>query len=523
MKQLMLGLITSLCSSILYASITTSIEPSTPRVGEPFRLNITLVDETADGTPDLIALQNEFSLDGTEHRVSYTLINGNAQNISQWSLLLTPKRAGHITIPSIRIGQIQTQAKSILVEGETKKSSAYLHTLTDDPLQINTKVDEKKPYINQQIRYSVKLYNRAPLLNAAYEPPHLDEALMIPLGNRSYQTLRKGQRYEVEEQHYAFFPQKSGEQTIDPPVFKALLYGATPRQVRVSGTPTPLIVQSMPAYATGRHWLPAKSITLTERFENKKVTLNVGETLTRVITLQGIALPAELLTLTSTKSTPDYSVYAEKPNLRNSIHGEDVMGTTTVKLTYLFNTKGRITLPGFSITWFNTQTQQEEKAELPSRTLQIAPQKKTLKKQIKPALQANEHPRNYLAFTCIGLLILSLILWGCFFYFRKNKKTNPLHELKLACKKNKPFQAEQALLRWAKNQWPEHRCLNLNQLQERLHEKTLATEILKLSEALYSKTHKQWKGTALLSAVLSYKMGHKKKSSKKRGLPQLNP
>ncbi|MFZ4076958.1 MAG: BatD family protein, partial [Legionellaceae bacterium] len=452
MKQRILGLIISLCSSMLFASITTSIEPSTPRVGEPFRLNITLVDETADGTPDLIALQNEFTLDGTEHRVSYTLINGNAQNISQWTLLLTPKRAGHLTIPSIQIGQIQTQAKSILVEGETKKSSAYLHTLSDDPLQINTKVDEKKPYINQQIRYSVKLYNRAPLLNAAYEPPHLDEALMIPLGNRSYQTLRKGQRYEVEEQHYAFFPQKSGEQTIDPPVFKALLYGATPRQIRVKGTPTQLLVQSMPANYTGRHWLPAKSITLTEHFEDAKTTPNVGDTLTRIITLRGIALPAELLTLPSTKSTPNYSIYAEKAHLRNTIHGEDVMGTTTVKLTYLFNTQGSITLPGFSITWFNTQTQKEEKAELPSRTLQIAAQKKPLKKEIKPARQAKAHPTNYLALTWIGMFILGLTLCSGFFYFRKNKKASPLHELKLACKKNQPFQAEQALLAWAKSQ-----------------------------------------------------------------------
>ncbi|MFZ4077661.1 MAG: hypothetical protein ACOYKA_06720, partial [Legionellaceae bacterium] len=65
--------------------------------------------------------------------------------------------------------------------------------------------------------------------------------------------------------------------------------------------------------------------------------------------------------------------------------------------------------------------------------------------------------------------------------------------------------------------------LNLNDLQERLHDKTLIAEVLKLSKALYSKTHKQWKGNTLLTAVLSYKICHQKKSSKKTRLPELNP
>ena len=527
MKKFFIGIYFCFFSILGFGAVTTSIEPATIHLGESLRLNITLIDETSENLPDLIPLQADFTIDGTEHRVSYTIINGDAHNSSQWTILLTPKRAGKITIPSIRIGQIQTQAIALQIEGENKKSTEYTHALTDEPIQINTKINNKKPYINQEILYTVKLYNRSPLLNAAYAPPHLDEALMIPLNNREYQTIRNGQTYTVEEQRYAFFPQKSGQQTIGPPSFKALVYGAPAREVHIEGTPTPLDVQSMPTAYSKHPWLPAKSITLTETYDKDVATVKVGQTLVRTITLQGIAIPAELLTLNSIKSTHEYSVYPEKPNLKNTVHGEDVMGTTTIKLTYLFNKSGAINLPGFSITWFNTTTQQEEKAELPAKIIQVKNKQHKPEISIKKDIKSAENATIPLYLYCgLGLLLaLSLI---AFYYFKPYRHTaqsvNPLKDLKQACLKNNAAETEQALLAWARVQWPNIIILNLNDIQNRLENTVFKKALSELSEKLYAGQSKSWSGQMILACLTAYqhKKSHKKKN-KRAFLPDLNP
>ncbi len=508
-------------SNIVYASIETSIEPKIIHLGDSFRLNITLIDEKAETPPNIIPLQNDFTIDGTEHRVSYTIINGDTHNFSQWTILLTPKRAGTLTIPSIRIGQIQTQQSQIKIEGETKKSAAYMHTLIDTPIQINTKTQDKNPYINQQILYSVKLYTRVPLLNASYEPPHLDEALMISLGNREYQTLQNGQTYTVEEQRYAFFPQKSGQQTIEPPSFKALIYGAPPEKAAVAGTPADLNVKPMQTTYTGNRWLPAKSITLSETYDNSAITHSVGHTLTRTITLQGIAIPAELLTLDSIKSTREYSVYPEKPILKNTIHGEDVMGTTTLKLSYLFNTSGTVTLPGFSIHWFNTRTQKEEKAEIPPHIMTI----KEKKGHIKPLHIQAKHAPTPISYYPYIIILLSLLLLGLFFAYliqRIRTSQKPFKTLKKACKDNNALSCEHALLMWARAQWPNDMFLNLNDVQKKLRDKAFIEAITQLSAALYGKTTTLWAGDTLLTCLTHYKKTHPVVQKINHRLPEIN-
>lgn len=63
--------------------------------------------------------------------------------------------------------------------------------------------------MNQQIIYKVTLYNSKHLLDADYQGPQVENALLIPLGQeKRYQTQKNNINYLVEEQNYAIFPQK---------------------------------------------------------------------------------------------------------------------------------------------------------------------------------------------------------------------------------------------------------------------------------------------------------------------------
>lgn len=169
MKKLMLWVLLSLFSSLSFAEIKVELEPSQVTMGETFKLSITQEDQQGGGVPDLTELQKDFVILGTERHVNYSIINGQAQSQSQWIVLLRALKPGIFTIPPIKVGLEQSLPITINVQG-----SANTQALPDDAIQkqdvfLTAEVNEKNPYVNQQIIYTVKLYNSKRLLDADYQ------------------------------------------------------------------------------------------------------------------------------------------------------------------------------------------------------------------------------------------------------------------------------------------------------------------------------------------------------------------
>ncbi len=70
-----------------------------------------------------------------------------------------------------------------------------------------------------------------------------------------------------------------------------------------------------------------------------------GSTLIRTFTLQAAGIPAQLLPSLQFNSKAQFSSYPEKPELRNMTRQQDVVGRADIKVTYLLNKSGQITIP----------------------------------------------------------------------------------------------------------------------------------------------------------------------------------
>jgi hypothetical protein len=66
-----------------------------------------------------------------------------------------------------------------------------------------------------------------------------------------------------------------------------------------------------------------------------------------------------------------FNSYPERPILKTETQGYDIVGKTTVKISYLFNQAGKVTLPAQTVAWFNTETGKTEHSTLPERILHI--------------------------------------------------------------------------------------------------------------------------------------------------------
>ena len=550
MKKLIIGAFLSLLSVLAHAEIQVQVDSTQITQGEPFKLSLIQDDPQNHGVPDLTVLQKDFVILGTERNVSYSIINGQAQSSSQWIVALKAKKTGVLTIPAIKIGLEQSTPITINVAEGTASQNTQPQTNSnqDQDVFLTTEVKEKKAYVNQQITYTIKLYtaNGKQLLNANYQEPRVDDALLISLGDtKRYQTVQNGTNYFVEEQSYAIFPQKSGTLKIKSPIFTALVYDLVPQRIQVQDKATNITVQPIPAQYTGKIWLPAKQIKLTERYENPSQTISQGSTLTRIVTIEGTGIPAELLPSLKFEESDAFSVYPEKGTDRNQVNQGEIIGSTEIKVTYLFNKAGKVTIPELRLPWFNTETGKEEVAILAPRSLEVLPSAAGVANNQKPKAVNNEvtakqSPPEVISTTAQsnnwGWIVaavfalawfITLGLWAWQRRSRalgKGQYKHALDALEKACTEGDPAKARDALLKWASLHWPDAPILNLTDLTKLVRDAHLKKQLHTLSQALYKgEGGALWRGDELLRAVQSVKRTQSRLKQKSQVLPPINP
>lgn len=539
--------------TLAHAELSAELSESEVSLDEPFKLTITQENTQDSGIPDLTPLQKEFNVIGTERSINYLLIDGQARSTKQWIILLSAKKEGQLRIPAISIGQQSTKPLIITVTASPTATGAQQSTARDKDkdkdVLLATELSNDSPYVNQQVIYTVKLYTSRRLLDADYQGPQIEDALIIPLGNaRRYQSVENNRVYAVEEQRYAIFPQKSGDIEVISPTFKALVYDVIPRRVSVDDKSKHLSVKPIPEHYQGRNWLPAQNIRLSETYEPDTISFTQGHTLTRTITIESTGIPAQLLPPLQIESNEQFNAYPEKPEESNTVRHQQLLGRTSTKITYLFSKPGKITIPEVRLPWFNTTTGEEAVAVLPARDIEVKPAAVTaqqappsasgsnaqaLKQNTAsaPSKPVNQNPE----FLSPGWILAALfaLAWfvTLFLWFwqkrkqqgSKNGSKSALKDLQLACQQHHRQKAKEALLQWFKGQWPEAQLLNLTDLSKRIRDPRLKKQINLLSQSLYSHNTSQWQGDELWRALLAYKNTVADKKSRTNPLPPIHP
>ncbi len=535
MKRLIVLL---LCWHTAFASIFLEIDPPTIRFDQTTRLTLTIDTIHNRGVPDLTPLLSDFDIISTERSLNYSMMNGQARSISQWGIVLKPKKIGVISIPPIHIGHDQTLSSQVTV-----KASA------PTPLTLNkgnhesgnsiftTAIDNPSPFINQQIIYTVQLFNRQRLLDAQYQPPQVEDALLIPLGEgRHYQTQTQGQIYDVDEQKYAIFPQKTGTLLIRPPSFHALAdQDGSPIRIDLQGRP--ITLQVKPAPQDQKTWLPARQVELTESYDWSGSTADEGTTIVRTINVKAEGVVAQMLPVLSFTSNEEYRVYPEKPSTDNSIQNNTLWGTSQIQVTYLLSKPGHITLPAIEVPWYNVVTKQTKIAKLPSRIFTVKPKagmmaaKKKSRphalKHLKVSQPSNKIKPNWL-WIGIGISVIIFLMMGfIYWYICASRKQSPLEVDKPqdtfhnACKSNDPKRVRAALLAFARVNWPKTNILNLHDIP--IIDPAFKLLIDQLSAALYSPGHQDWRAEELWRYISKLRTNDKKPQKRKRQLPPIHP
>jgi len=520
----------------LAADIRVSVDRNPVNLNESF--SIVFKDGSqVDGSPDFSPLERDFEILNQQRSSNMSWINGKSSREEQWILDVMAKRAGDLTIPPIAFGADLTQALTVSV---THAPQAPATDNAGEDLFLQVQATPQAPYVQSQVLYSVKFFRRVQVAQASLTEPDLNDVLVEKLGDdTTYSTQINGVNYTVTERQYAIFPQQSGKLTIPALVLNAeILSGRQPRfngffnrapteTRRVSSEAIVLDVQPVPQTYHGSAWLTADSLTLSQVWSDPSLSVNVGEPLTRTVTLSARGTTVgQLPELVGTNGIDGIKTYPDQPVLKEDKLSGGLTAVRQEKIAYIPSKPGSYTLPPIQLVWFNTRTQTVETASLPALTIQavaaddnqtrpaqtLAQDASSLPNNTAADVVAITHDAGYWPWLAgfFGLGWLLTLVW----ILAKSRKAKavaaspqpvaPLFDfskpLRDACRRHDPQAAKNALLAWGAQRYGVD---NLSSLAGCCAQ-PLQLEIQQLNRSLYAGDSGDWDAHALERAFAQH-------------------
>jgi hypothetical protein len=411
---------------------------------------------------------------------------------------------------------------------------------------IDASLDASSVYVQAQAVLTLRIYHSVSLYDDSSLPPlQIPDARIEQLGDsRTYEKDIDGVRHGVIEMRYAIYPQHSGELIIPAQVFNAALVDAQPAQdatqgpksgklMRVSSTQLLLTVKAKPdSYPADAPWLPARSLTLSESWNPEPDSAQVGDSLTRSLTVKAEGLASTQLPPLPGTEVSGLRRYPDQPVVGNQNSERGLVGSREDREALVPTRTGAIELPAVEVVWWNTFEDHLEHSSLPARTLHVAANPSLMVDTPASAQPAEASPdaETLWRWQLSTLILACTTLLGFGLWWRGRWKpavlraaqSGPsprtvLDDLKRACQANDPQATRQALDAWARQQ-PE----TLADMAARFV--PLSDALDGLNGALYSATGQHWQGDDLWRAIKAIPIAERVQDPVgDSGLPPLYP
>jgi hypothetical protein len=540
------GLLAPNMATAKITDLRVSVDKNPIMIDEAVQLIISAEGEITSRQIDLSALENDFRMSSTSISQSTRSINFNTTKTTTWVTQLFPKKVGTFTIPSFEMDGQKSQAFNIIVTpvGNGQGASAR-------DFYVTSNVDMEEVYLQQQIKYTTKLYIAKEIQRGSLQAPELENAIVKQVGeDKEYEDFQNGVRYRVVERTYAIIPQASGEYEISGTVFsgEALTdsrqsFGYISRTKPVNRVAPNIKINVLPIPSNYQdHWLPSEFVQLNEEWQKDPKSIVLGQPITRTITLTAAGLVEEQLPEIAGLYPPDFKTYPDQATTSTVDKGAVLFAQKIQSEAIIPNKVGTFVIGEVLVPWFNVVTKQTEYAKLPARSVEVLPPSEDAVSNIEAISPVNQRPSNliesnqgnndglnllnsdndvfridWLHISLFILWLLSLLTFG--FMMKKNRPSashsNPLNEidssetalwnkLQKAVEVNDVEQTNQTLFYWLKalTEQPLH---SINQCFSQYEAEECVVQYNKMMESAYGNHSGTWKSADLIAALTNFR------------------
>lgn len=347
------------------AAVRATLDRSEVHLGETVVLQVQ-TDADVDALPDLQALSVQFNVLDQSSETQATITGSGMRRTVTFRLELAPKVQGSLQIPPLQVGNERTEALALSVLPPRQSGPAGM-----DPVFLQAEVDTLNPYVQQPLRYTVRLYYAVQLINGGVDAPTTPHVTQVLLGEeRNVQQQINGQLYNVFERQYLLTPERSGPVTLPAVQFRgrARRPGADPffdrgSTVAVQGQPITLDVRPMPEPAPAP-WLPAAALTLVRSGVPDQA--QAGQPFTVELELSAEGALVSMLPALELAAPAGAQVFPEAATEIDGLPQGQVRGGLKRRFAVVPMQAGTLRLPAQRVTYWNTHLDRASVAEVPA-------------------------------------------------------------------------------------------------------------------------------------------------------------
>tara|TARA_B110000967_G_C18896077_1_gene570762 strand:- start:866 stop:2626 length:1761 start_codon:yes stop_codon:yes gene_type:complete len=525
---LMLFILTA--STPSWAKLTATADRTVLDSNETLQLLVRFDGQAVTSQPDFDVLKRDFKILSNNRQQQYSITNGRSESYTDWKLTLAPKRIGRLLVPSIKYKKDISDAIEISVRKASPSNT------TGQPVYTETLLDKSAVYVQEQLLLTHRLYTSIQLTDLSMEELVLPGAIIQKVAQNQFQKRVGNKDYMVVEMKYALFPQTSGKLNI--PAVAISVYQTGNNQssffrsrgnqlIRNTEAKT-IDVMAKPAHIDADQWMPSSQLTISQKWSNNLEQLQVGEPVTRTITISAKGLTGAQILPLSLEPSSDFKVYPDQAQLNESVDASGVTGVRQESFALVPNRQGEIVLPKISLRWWDTVNQRMQTATLDAMRLEVGAAPTSAATSSVPYLEPIELADSQLSAAAISqdndlqtgdgsfstLMRLSLAanallltLLAALLLKRNNKQSARQHPseinsprlklkqlikaIEIAAKKDDLAAVRKAVLAWGRSAFPDNKIKTLQEIAELCTDPQLKQQFDRLDLSLYNSPSNQ--------------------------------
>ena len=520
---LMLFILTA--STPSWAKLTATADRTVLDSNETLQLLVRFDGQAVTSQPDFDVLKRDFKILSNNRQQQYSISNGRSESYTDWKLTLAPKRIGRLLVPSIKYKKDISDAIEISVRKASPSNT------TGQPVYTETLIDKPAVYVQEQLLLTHRLFTSIQLTDFSMEELTVPGAIIQKVAQNQFRKRVGNKDYIVVEIKYALFPQTSGKLDIPAVAISAYQVGnnqssffrSRGNQLIRNTEAKTIDVMAKPAHIDADQWMPSSQLTISQKWSNNLEQLQVGEPVTRTITISAKGLTGAQILPLSLEPSSDFKVYPDQAQISESVDASGATGVRQESFALVPNRQGEIVLPEISLRWWDTVNQRMQTATLDAMRLEVGAAPTSAATNSAPYLepieladsqqsaaaisQNNDLQTGDGSFSTLMRLSLAanallLTLLAALLLKRKSKQSarqrpseinSPRLKLKqlikaieIAAKKDDLAALREAVIAWGRSAFPDNKIKTLQEIAELCADPQLKQQFDRLDQSLYN-------------------------------------
>lgn len=324
---------------------------------------------------DLAPLLRDFQVVTQGHSTNNPALTGLGTEFLEWEIVLRPRRTGELTIPSLAVGSEQTRSIDVRVLSISPEQRA----VRDQHVSLEVDTAKDRLYVGEPTLVRLTLYYNVNV-NGTFADFTPSDSEWEPLGERITGTTEShdGAEYNFTRFKYLYTPLSSGHRQLPAFEFEGdyRTHSLAPRRTLndITSDPIDLDVQPVPDdFPDGHAWLPARALSISQRWSLDGDTLTLGDQIERRVRLEARG-PAQANlpdVLRGQTTTDTIRQYPGSPSGREELLVDDRISERTETVSYLFTEPGQHRLPEIRVPWWDVDADSLRWETLPARTVTV--------------------------------------------------------------------------------------------------------------------------------------------------------